>query len=345
MSCEVFCCEIPEILKSLVEDADGLLLKKLFSILDSSEPLDNYLAGYFEKVLEMLLRLVTADIIRFLNSGGIELFQRFTYHIGNYSVMQIIQRLMLPHIPFSVGNTEIDKSAEESLFLQCNWSYLEESCDLLCSKMLSSENDTPSHISDLLITVLQLSPPDSKFLSNLCQVGRLEKLIIFAFSDNRDENDKCIAALSVLESLTARLCESLSAHDYIESRTLNQDSSITALRDSVKNSVSNLVIALKKHLSNMSPQLSVYATSEPEGKYFSQTKSEFVRLGIKGLQLVKFLESIVRLGDPELDEILCLSSIISHSLDMFFHFELNSLLHLSVQRIICMILEGGSHRR
>ena len=59
MSCEVFCCEIDEILTMLVEENNGELVDKLLSILDGENCLDNYLAGYFEKIVEMLLRTNT----------------------------------------------------------------------------------------------------------------------------------------------------------------------------------------------------------------------------------------------------------------------------------------------
>ena len=64
MSCEVICCEVPEILNLLVLDRDGFYLKKLLSFLDQTEPgLDNYLAGYFEKILEMLFRRMTGLLL------------------------------------------------------------------------------------------------------------------------------------------------------------------------------------------------------------------------------------------------------------------------------------------
>jgi serine/threonine-protein phosphatase 6 regulatory subunit 3 len=101
MACEVFCCEVPEILKLLVEDFDGIYLDKLFSFLSINAKLDCYLAGYFEKILEMLFRRMTIPMMRYFNNSGTELLTTFLNHIDNYSIMQIVQRLMLPHIPFS----------------------------------------------------------------------------------------------------------------------------------------------------------------------------------------------------------------------------------------------------
>ena len=50
MSCEVICCEVNDIIFSIVNPTDTSLLDLLFSILDTEEELNAYSAGYFEKV-------------------------------------------------------------------------------------------------------------------------------------------------------------------------------------------------------------------------------------------------------------------------------------------------------
>ena len=128
MSCEVFCCEIPDILLVFVEHDNGKFLNSLISFLDADGPLDNHLAGYFEKILEMLLRQMTTPVINFLNEGGTAILEKFLKHMDSYSIMQLVQRLMLPHIPFSM-TADTDPMAPTSQSDQCNWSFLDETCD------------------------------------------------------------------------------------------------------------------------------------------------------------------------------------------------------------------------
>lgn len=58
MSCEIICCEVPEILSAIAKDnnggenADSCPLRKLFSLLDSAEDIDAHRAGYLEKASE-----------------------------------------------------------------------------------------------------------------------------------------------------------------------------------------------------------------------------------------------------------------------------------------------------
>lgn len=103
MSCEVLCCEVPEIMDVIVEHDNGRFLDQLFAILEPDTPINHYLAGYFEKVLEVLFRRKTIKMMAYLNQKGVPLLKLFLKHIDNYSIMQIVQRLLLPHIPFSMG--------------------------------------------------------------------------------------------------------------------------------------------------------------------------------------------------------------------------------------------------
>lgn len=134
MSCEVLCCEVPELLKMLVEEED--YLDKLFSFLSSDTILDHYLSGYFEKILEMLFRRMTVPMMKYLNVGGTDLLTKFLDHIDSYSIMQILQRLLLPHIAFS-NSTELENIPYEEIkeFYQCNWTYLVETFKLLFDKV------------------------------------------------------------------------------------------------------------------------------------------------------------------------------------------------------------------
>lgn len=162
MSCQVFCCEIPELLQIFQEDSDNILLNRLFSILDSPSPLDPYLAGYFEKTLGVLFRRLTITLMSYINKDGLSLLVSFIKHIDNYSIMQVIQRLMLPHIPFSVHGQEgdaaeadgggeengpdADLSPEELILTHCHWSYFEKTPSLLLDKMLSGRGKPESDV-------------------------------------------------------------------------------------------------------------------------------------------------------------------------------------------------------
>ena len=353
MSCEVFCSEIFEVLQVLVEGADGKHFAQLFSFLDLEPPLDHHLAGYFEKVAELLFRRMTVPVMRFVNTQGMTLLKSFLRHMDNYSILQIVQRLLLPHIPFSIATDPESINPNEAQNYQCDWSYSEETCVLLCAGMLELGNiDIPSHISDLLITVLQLSPADALILSHLCQQKCVEPIIAAAIVDDADTTSpgspptpvQCVslAAISVLESMVLRLGESAAPFpDEAREITLEEQQMILQIRDSLE----SFLVILQPFLSKINTQLERYAANQPCGTIQGQTKNTYPRLGHRGLQLVKFVESLVRLSNPAFDVHLCESGVIRSATNLIFIYDLNSILHLSIQRIALMVIEGGAPRR
>ena len=374
MSCEVICCEAPEILAGLVEKGNGKFLNKLFSFLSCEDKLDYYLAGYFEKILEMLFRRMTVPMMKYFNDAGTALLVKFLNHMDNYSIMQIVQRLMLPHIPFSnLNDNEADLSDEERLQRQCNWSYSAEACELLLNRMLEYQDaDVPLHISDLLITVLQLSPPETLVITFLCEPACAQRLIrAVVGAGDKDENSgadaeaeggmgqadipspgdsySCaasvsLAAISVLESLNSRLFEaSLPFEQSLMSQTMESQHQEHLFV--VREQIDAICNELLPYIPRLEAILRQYLVNNPCKAFLNQSKTRGNRLGHRGLQLVKLVESIVRMSNPAVDDAFCQTGLFKTCISLFFHFENNSFLHLSVQRIIITILESDSSRR
>jgi hypothetical protein len=356
MSCEVFCCEVPRLLELLVDDFDGKYLTKLFSLLEQESPLDHYLAGYFEKILEMLFRRMTVSTMAFLNKGGVDLLRQFLNRIDNYSIMQLVQRVMLPHIPFSSLEEMESLSHSERAAYQCDWSFKEETCDLLCSRMLDHSNpDVPGHISDMLITVLQLSPHESLFLSHLCESPWLGQMLEAAFTDSSDEgasdstrqlqSNVSVASISVMESLISRLCETMNPFEYNATEKDVSAEDISQSSAKLSESVDKISKVLIPFIPKVASRLRANCDGPICGTFNAQSGKAYRRLGSKGLQLVKLVEAIVRLANDDIDAALCSSGALCACIDLMFAFELNSLLHLSVQRIILILIEGGANER
>lgn len=354
ISCEVICCEVPKILDALSDEYEGKYLRRLFTILDCENSIDHYLAGYFEKVLEVLFRKKTIALMTFLNQGGTNLLKKFLYHIDNYSIMQIVQRVLLPHIPFVADHAEHESLvATDKYNAQCNWSFIEDTCVLLCDRMLEHKNiDVPSHISDLLITVLQLSPPDSQFLRNLCEPVCLNRLLVSAFINDAEtasvydtpsfSSVVSVAALSVLESLISRLCEALNPYD-IPEKVASFDDQLRMV-ELVTKCIEQVSGKLLEYIPTLSLQLNLHNNKELPGicgTFPSQVGKPMQRLGPRGLRLVKLVESIVRLSNNEINALLAETGVLSICVRMMFLYEMNSLLHLSVQRIVLVLLESN----
>ena len=68
MSCEVLCCEVGAMIDLLVEARGGALLDQLFSVVTASAPVTNRLAGYFEKVLNVVFRRKSVSLMQYLDT-------------------------------------------------------------------------------------------------------------------------------------------------------------------------------------------------------------------------------------------------------------------------------------
>eukprot|EP00536_Pseudo-nitzschia_multiseries_P001988 jgi/Psemu1/235234/estExt_Genewise1.C_260144 len=142
----------------LSDDAKGRsMLDLFFSILYESEygEIDDYRAGYFEKVLSVLLRTRPSDIAEYLNDGGgkgnTTLMSAMFKHLYSHSLMQIAQRLLLPQPPLppkpedNNDESKDDVNECEDLFndplegtdtdtfeqFRCNWSESESALRII----------------------------------------------------------------------------------------------------------------------------------------------------------------------------------------------------------------------
>jgi hypothetical protein len=352
ISCEIFCCEIPEILAKFVDEENNVMnaamIERPFSILDSQSPLNHYMAGYFEKLLDMLFRKMTSRMMTYINEGGTPLVRRFLKHVDNYSILQIIQRLMLPHIPFNM-QIEMDPDEDDISMVTCEWSKEQEVCDLLLEKMLEGEDEVPTHLSVLMVTVLQISPTETSFISNLCSKDCLTSL--FAAMARVEDSDSSVstAAMSVLTVLISRLCEAQnpiqSVIDYqnLDMGAFTRTNCVTP--ELLQKAIDVMPTYMEPNMDTMVSQLKSHVETSPSGTIKLQSKMETPRLGPRGLQLFKLIEVLVRLESEPVDKLLCKYGIIDLCLKAMMKYELHSILHLSVQKIIIVILSGDSKRK
>ena len=93
VACEVFTCEIDAVFATLLDDS--ALVAKLFGYLDRPAPLNPLQAGYFSKVIGVLLSRRTADTMKYLEDNQAELLPKLVRHIGTTSVLvEVMLRLV-----------------------------------------------------------------------------------------------------------------------------------------------------------------------------------------------------------------------------------------------------------
>ncbi len=83
---ELFACEVSLMLDVLFDDWS--LLDCLFSLLDRPAPLDPAQAGYFRKVVQVLIQRKYQALVEYCAARGI--ITKLVNHIGLYSVMELL---------------------------------------------------------------------------------------------------------------------------------------------------------------------------------------------------------------------------------------------------------------
>ena len=253
MACEVICCEIKTIIDLIVDgivpenyDANGdakqtgekdkvsngneeqndgqrprLILDLLFSMLYDAGPgeIDDYRAGYFDKILSILFRKRPQALSQYINEGGGKgktvLMSTMFKHLYSHSIMQIIQRLLLPQPSYlseydgegevgaengQDGNREDDQqqgqyddpqqvlggepdSDMDGLgSFRCDWTECPESLDMLLDSLIG--NTSPSEIEDDEELQLSLYQNASEVLITIIQNSPLTSPVLHALTSD-----------------------------------------------------------------------------------------------------------------------------------------------------------------
>lgn len=382
------------------------ILDLLFSMLYDSKAgeVDDYRAGYFDKILSVLFRKRPQALARYINEGGgrgqVELMKAMFKHLYSHSIMQIVQRLLLPQPPLPPRDVDDDDDEDkegQEIFsdqmdgadmdgfgsFRCNWSESEEALKLLLECLIDKspypeiDHDEERQLSlyqnasEVLITIIQNSPLTSPTLHTLTTNPILERLIQAAttieeggtFSPH-DSRQTC--TMNVLESLILQLGgygsvgtmmypededdeeggedgENGEAKNGTGSEDGNASKQFRSTRQEFATS-DTLISHLPSMLSNLCHLLQY---PEAEGwtspVQFSRTEPQKI-LGSSRLRIVRLLESLVLLGDPNVDSQLCGSKCLEICLDLFWKFQWCSMLHQSVANLLVHVFEGANTR-
>jgi hypothetical protein len=449
VACEIICCEVPAILDTFVQsnvpssyttawsapsattplphpeqivERNGeeveivelrptRILDRLFDVLFKTPrgALDDYRAGYFDKVLSVLFRTRPAEMTTFVNEGGfhgkLELMKSMMKHLYAHSVMQIVQRLLLPQRPRpQISEDEIDDDddiqegllvegleqvGEEDGGIRCDWSQTGEALEMLLACLIhpqiADQNDTTVdssayaehrldlslHASEVLITVIQNSMLSSETMLRLTSYESLEQLLLAATTvpegtSFSPHESLLTSSMSVLESLILQLggygaVGTMSllppAEESIES--VPSDAKVSPEdEDSLMSPESNGMVGSNHLIADLSaflallPRLLKGMSSllrHPAAKgwtsmmQYSMTEPQQL-LGTSRLRIIRVLEALVLLGDPEVDARLTQSDCLKVSLDLFWEFQWCSMLHQSVANMLVHVFEGRNGR-
>ncbi|RLN81954.1 hypothetical protein BBJ28_00009433 [Nothophytophthora sp. Chile5] len=367
MSCEVICCDIMGITETLVSGSDGKVVEMLFEFLYQTTPLDPRLAGYFEKIMTMLMVRKPQEMTALMNKNSEPLLAGFTRHAASFSIAELLKRLLQPYqsdymddcmdfpgmsmgFPPSNswygGNDEDDAMAGSGTPTSTKdktlcWQSEATVVDLLLANLAAADADSDAHkhSAEVLVDIIhcgtraqQNDPASPASMSTPVSFALLEHL------ETKDVADKLVA-LAVPTDSAASYCVSsmtgaLSVLSALLSRATNAQYCAT---DEMPPAVACTV----ERLPQICGMLKVDGADA--GLIHNQRHQEVPRLGLRRLKLVGLLVLLMQSKYQKVDAALLEERAIDICLDLFFKFESVNMLHADVESMVIGILESGSH--
>uniref|UniRef100_K3WM88 Uncharacterized protein n=1 Tax=Globisporangium ultimum (strain ATCC 200006 / CBS 805.95 / DAOM BR144) TaxID=431595 RepID=K3WM88_GLOUD len=367
MSCEVICCDIMSITETLAGASEGKIVETLFEFLYQSGPLDSRLAGYFEKIMSMLMVRKPQEMTALMNKNSEKLLKGFVSHADSFSIAELLKRLLQPYhsdymdemdfpgmsmgFPpsnawYGGGNDDDDISVgtpTSSLQKSLAWQYETPVIDLLIANLAPTDSegktvdsDVHKHSAEVLVDVIhcgtraqQNDPASPTSMSSPVSFALLEYL------ETKEVVEKIIALAIPAGSETfcaSSMTSALSVLSALLSRHTNA-------RYSSSEEMPAAVVCTLERI----PQISATLKGEDHaaGTLLNQRHQEIPRLGLRRLKLVGLVVLLMQSKYLKVDAALLEANVIDTCLDLFFKFESNNMLHADVESMVVGILENG----
>jgi hypothetical protein len=366
MSCEVICCDISSITEALVKSSEGKIVETLFAFLYQAEPLDPRLAGYFEKIVTMLMVRKPQEMTALLNKNSEQLLAGFTRHTASFSIAELLKRLLQPYqadymddcmdfpgmsMGFPPSNSWYGGDDDDGLSgsgsptaakeKTLSWQSEPTVVDLLLATLADAkaDSDAHKHSSEVLVDIIhcgtraqQTDPASPASTSAPVSFALLEHM------ETKEVADKLVAlavpAADADAASTSSMTGAISVLSALLSRATNAQYCAT---DEMPPAVACVVERL--------PQVCAIlkADADDAGTIRNQRHQEVPRLGLRRLKMVGLVVLLMQSKYQKVDIALLEQHAIETCLDLFFKFESVNMLHADVESMVIGILESGSH--
>ncbi|ETI45763.1 hypothetical protein F443_09747 [Phytophthora nicotianae P1569] len=365
MSCEVICCDITSITETLVTASEGKIVETLFEFLYQTQPLDPRLAGYFEKIVTMLMVRKPQEMTALLNKNSEQLLAGFSRHAASFSVAELLKRLLQPYqadymddcmdfpgmsMGFPPSNSWYGADDDDHLSgsgtptaskeKTLTWQSEPTVVDLLLETLADpkADSDAHKHASEVLVDIIhcgtraqQTDPASPASSSTPVSFALLEHL------ETKEVAEKLVALAVPSEedtSCVSSMTGAISVLSALLSRATNAQYCAT---DEMPPAVASAVERL--------PQICAIlkADAADAGMIRNQRHQEVPRLGLRRLKMVGLVVLLMQSKYQKVDIALLEQHAIETCLDLFFKFESVNMLHADVESMVIGILESGSH--
>ncbi|KAL3157863.1 hypothetical protein ABBQ32_012277 [Trebouxia sp. C0010 RCD-2024] len=322
-ACEVFCCEVETLFNTLLGSEH--LMGKLFSIVDTQQLPDITLAGYFARVVKVLLVKRNQDMMDYLHKHRQTLTQ-LANHLETTSIAEVVV--------FVVGAAEFSSNytTVESLEWLKETNLTQEILDQVRG---SQARDAQKNAAAVLAAIArsQISP----LLSNMSNASFLDQLTQYAFHSEAQVScqalDVCIALLSPKQAMP----DSFASPG--ESGTPTSPTSPPADSEADRHLKEVTIDSILLYMKSISSSLDVPDTGRVLETPFGVLQPP---LGSLRLKLVELLSAMLRLGNSAAESSIIAAEAPQKALSLLLRFPFNNLLHTQVTSLVLHALDSGT---
>lgn len=365
MSCEVICCDITSITETLVTSCEGKIVETLFEFLYQTQSLDPRLAGYFEKIVTMLMVRKPQEMTALLNKNSEPLLAGFSRHAASFSVAELLKRLLQPYqadymddcmdfpgmsMGFPPSNSWYGADEDDHLSASgtptaskdktLTWQSEPTVVDLLLATLADAkaDSDAHKHASEVLVDIIHCGTRAQQ--TDPASPASSSAPVSFALLDHLETKE-------VAEKLVALAVPSDDAASCVSSMT-GAISVLSALLSRATNAqycaTDEMPPAVACAVARLPQVCAILKTDAADaGMIRNQRHQEVPRLGLRRLKMVGLVVLLMQSKYQKVDIALLEHHAIETCLDLFFTFESVNMLHADVESMVIGILESGSH--
>mmetsp|Transcript_27788 Transcript_27788/g.66027 ORF Transcript_27788/g.66027 Transcript_27788/m.66027 type:complete len:671 (-) Transcript_27788:342-2354(-) len=322
-ACEIFACEVEEMFTVLLED--DKLMGRLFGFLESEQPLNTSLAGYFGRVVGSLLVRRTGELMGYLKQHQ-EVLENLVGQLQTTSIAEVVVQL--------VG------SDEQSFMYYGNhhmyWLAETNLMDLLIERLGPGfPPEVQANAADILAAIAHTQP--SPLATKLSTWRYMEMLFARALEPGR--GDVLVPTLNVCIALLEPKRVS-TENDFMSPDV----SAIGALHSSQPAGDSSLKAEAAKGILKEMPRLVELLKQPPSGKTtMSTTFGELSPpLGTHRWKVAELLSVLAASHSSGVEAALISNGAVRTCLGLFLEFPFNNLLHHVVTCLLQACLDGSS---
>eukprot|EP00742_Colponemidia_sp_Colp-10_P009192 GILJ01010004.1.p1 GENE.GILJ01010004.1~~GILJ01010004.1.p1 ORF type:complete len:717 (-),score=156.09 GILJ01010004.1:415-2565(-) len=340
VTAEVFCCEVGTILEMFFYPENRFLLEKLFQFLHS-ESLNPTLAGYFSRLVAVLLTNKTKEMLTYFSSN-MDALTNLLNHIGTRSIMEVLVRLVtLDDNRFDV---EDDKQRLNVFVL-----------DKMVEKLAPNHSsEVHSNVAEALVEILirghELANSD-RLPNRLQSEETVNKILSYVFST---DTSSLKHGLIVLGHMLSRYISPPKCTTIIDgpgpfiSDALSDfpppppPSSPPPEEDDDVVMQETVAVPFLTGLAGKLEAFQQVLSSVPSEPVSLPHQTMNQPLGSTRLQVLEFLALLLKANNGTLHQEIARLNLLQTSIDLFFQFEWNDFVHNLVASMISSTLECDS---